>query len=151
MSMSDILQMGANMFIQSKLSGDNGSGLDLGDLTSAMSGLLGGSSDAEGEGGFDLGSLVSNMASGDLASVAQSWLGDGENEAVSPDQITNIFGADKVSEFANKLGVTEDEALGGLSEAIPQMVDQSSSGGSILDAVGGVSGAIGMAGKLFGR
>ena len=31
------------------------------------------------------------------------------------------------------------------------VVDKASSGGSLLDSFGGVSGAIGLAGKLFGR
>ncbi|MDX2452120.1 YidB family protein, partial [Desulfosarcina sp.] len=83
--------------------------------------------------------------------VAKSWLGDGNNESVSTDQITNMFGSDKISEFAGKLGLSEDEAAGGLSEALPQMVDKASSGGSLLDSMGGLSGALGMAGKLFGK
>ena len=35
------------------------------------------------------------------------------------------------------------------SEAIPQMVDKASSGGSILDFIGGATGALGFAKKLF--
>jgi hypothetical protein len=43
------------------------------------------------------------------------------------------------------------EAAGGLSDALPQMVDKASSDGSLLDSIGGVSGALGMASKLFGK
>jgi hypothetical protein len=35
--------------------------------------------------------------------------------------------------------------------ALPQMVDKASSGGSLLDSIGGVEGVLGMAGKLFNR
>ena len=145
MNMNELLEMGASMFSKSNLSGDAGSNLDMGSLTSALSGLAG-----DGE-GFDLGSLVSNLRAGGLGEMAKSWLGDGANAGVSPEQITNALGSDKITEFASKLGISTDEAAGGLSEALPQMVDNASSGGSILDSLGGVEGVLGLAGKLFGR
>lgn len=148
MDMVDLLKMGASIFINSKQSGDAGSGLDVGDLVSALSGFTGGSLS---EGGSNLDSLLSKMDSGGMGAIAQSWLGDGENDAISPDQITNMLGPDKISEFASKLGLSNEEAVGGLSEALPQMVDKASRGGALLDSIGGVSGAIGLASKLFGK
>lgn len=148
MDMGDLIKMGATMFIQSKLSGDNGSGLDLSSLTSALSGLAGGNSSG---GGLDIGSILGNMQSGGMADLAASWLGDGDNKDISSDQVTNIFGSDKISDFASKLGLSEDEAVGGLRDALPQMVDKASNGGSILDSIGGIEGALGMASKIFGR
>ncbi len=148
MEMVDLLKMGATIFINSKQSGDAGSGLDVENLASTLSGLAGGSPDG---GGFNLGSLLSKMGSGDLGAIAQSWLGDGNNDAISPEQITNMLGPDKISEFASKLGLSSEQAAGGLSEALPQMVDKASSGGALLDSIGGVSGAISMASKLFGK
>ena len=145
MDLSEILQMGAQIFINSKQSGDAGSGLDVQNLVSAFSGLTGGS----GGKGFDLGSLLSMMNSGGLGDIAKSWLGDGQNAAVSSDQVTNLLGSDMISQFASKLGLTNEEAAGGLSEALPQIMDKASSGGSLLDSIGGVSGAIGLASKLF--
>jgi uncharacterized protein YidB (DUF937 family) len=147
MDMGDLLRMGASAFMNSQRSGEAGSGLDLGSLTSALSGLTG---DSE-EGGLDIGSILGRMQEGGLGDMAQSWLGDGENAAVDAGQITEMFGADRISEFASRLGVSEEEAVGGLSDALPQMVDNASSGGSLLDSIGGISGAIGLAGKLFGR
>lgn len=149
MDMGDLLKMGASAFIKSKLSGDAGSGLDLGSLTSALSGLTGGGDSDDG--GFDIGSLLGKMQGGGMADVAQSWLGDGDNNPVEGNQITEMFGADKISEFASKLGLSEEEAVGGLQDALPQIVDKASSGGSILDSIGGIGGAISMASKLFGR
>ena len=148
MDMANLLKMGATMFQNSKQSGDAGSGLDIGNLTSALSDLAGGGSS---KGGLDLGSLLSKMDTGGLGAIAKSWLGDGDNEAISPGQISNMLGADKIGEFASKLGLSNEEAAGGLSEALPQMVDKASSGGSLLDSIGGVSGAISMASKLFSK
>lgn len=147
MDIVNLLKMGAQMFINSKQSGEAGSGLDMGNLISAFSSLTGGG----GKAGFDLSSLLSNMTAGGLGDIAQSWLGDGDNATVSSDQVTNMFGADKISEFASKLGLSNEEAAGGLSDALPHMVDKASSGGSLLDSIGGLSGAIGLAGKLFGK
>lgn len=147
MDMTDLLKMGASAFMNSNRSGEAGSGLDLGSLTSALSGLTGGDS----EGGFDIGSLLGKMQGGGMAEIAQSWLGDGDNAPVEANQITEMFGSDKISEFASKLGLSEEEAVGGLSDALPQIVDKASSGGSILDSIGGIGGAINMASKLFGR
>ena len=149
MDMGDLIKMGATMFINSKMSGSNGSGLDVGSLVSALSGLAGGNSNDGG--GLDIGSILGKMQSGGMGDVAASWLGDGDNEEVSSSQITDIFGSDKISEFASKLGLSEDEAVGGLRDALPNMVDKASSGGSILDSIGGIGGAINMASKMFGK
>lgn len=144
MNMDDLLQMGAKVFSESNLSGDAGSNLDLGSIVSALSGLTGGQ-------GFDLGSIMSNLDAGGLGDIAKSWLGDGGNEGISPEQVTSVLGSDKVADFASQLGLSTDEAVGGLSEALPKIMDQGSSGGSLLDAIGGIEGAIGLAGKLFGK
>lgn len=157
MEASDILSLGAQI-LKNKLD-DEGDGLDIGDITQALGGLMGGGADASNEasaaGGLDLGSLVSMMSGqGDLSSIVGSWLGDGDNAPISSDQVVNALGQDKVSAFANQLGVSEEKAVGGLQEALPQVVDKSSSGGSLLDMVGGVSGAINLASqaaKMFGR
>ena len=150
MDMGDLIKMGATMFIKSKMSGDNGSGLDIGDLVSALSGLAGGSSSSSSAGGIDLGSILGKMQQGGMADMASSWLGDGDNQEISSGQVADIFGSDKISDFASKLGLSEDEAVGGLRDALPTMVDKASSGGSILDSIGGVEGAISMASKIFG-
>ena len=157
MDMGDLLKLGATVFQQSNGSGNTGSGLDIGTIIGALSGLTGNSQ----EGGLDIGSIIgkltnsnggnNNAGGGDLMSMAQSWLGDGDNQAASTDSITQMLGQDKLSEFASKLGLSEDEAIGGLKDALPQMVDKSSSGGSLLDSIGGIGGAINLAGKLFGK
>lgn len=138
----DLMKLGAEL-IQSKL-GDN---VDADGIVSALSGLLGG----ENGGDLDLGSLVTGMMSdsGGLGDVLGSWLGDGDNSPISGSQIQSLLGSDKISEFAGLLGVDSDSAADSLAEAVPQMVDKGSSGGSLLDSVGGISGAIDLAKKLF--
>ena len=140
----DLMKIGTQL-LMSKLSGGSESG-----LTSALGGLLGGGS---GAGGLDIMGLVSKMQGGGTSSgltdLATSWLGDGDNAPVSHDQLKEMFGGDKISAFASDLNVDEGTALSSLSEALPSMVDQGSSGGSLLDMVGGVSGLMGMASKFM--
>ncbi len=145
MDMSDILKLGVSAF-QNKL-GDSANSLDSNTITDALSTLLGNS---EGS-GFDLGSIISSFSEGGLGDIVSSWLGDGDNEAISSDQLIAGLGEDKISEFASKLGIDTDTALSGLSDALPNIIDKSSSGGSLLDSIGGIGGALNMAGKLFGR
>lgn len=147
MDMGSLLQMGADAFKNSSQSGDAGSGLDTDMISTALAGLTGSSA----EGGLDLGALLGKMQSSGMAEMAASFLGDGANKQMSASNITDLLGSDKIAEFASKLGLSEDQAAGGLSDALPQLMDKGSSGGSILDSIGGVSGALGLAGKLFGR
>lgn len=147
MDMGSLLKMGASAFIKSKLSGDAGSGLNSDMLSNALSGLTGDSA----EGGLDIGSLLGKMQGGGMADIAASFLGDGENAELQDDQVTELFGAEKITNFASELGLSESEAIGGLRESLPEMMNQASSGGSLLDSIGGISGAMGLAGKLFGK
>lgn len=136
----DLMKIGTQMLL-SKISG--GSGGSSG-ATSALSGLLGSS-----DGGLDLGSIVSKMQGGDMANIASSWLGKGSNESIGADQLRSMFGNDKISQFASQLGTDEDSALSGLSEALPNMVDQGSPDGSLLDSLGGIGGLASMASKFL--
>ena len=105
----------------------------------------------DGSKGFDLGDIVGKFtgAGGDLAEKAQSWLGDGANAAISPSQVQEAIGGDKIAAFAQKLGIGQDEASNSLSEILPELINKSSRGGSLLDSVGGKSGLAGLASKFF--
>lgn len=147
MELMDLLKMGASM-IQGN-SDDATTGLDTGAISDALGGLLGNS-----EGGLDLGALVGGLSQNGLGEIVGSWLGNGENASISMDQITDLLGSDKISEFASSLGLSEESAKGALADALPQVVDQATSGeGSMLDEMlanaGGPSGAMDMLGKMF--
>lgn len=144
MTQQEIIELAGNLF-QSKLD-QAGDGIDMGDIQAALGSLM-----SDGSGNMDISSLMSDMNMGSLMSIASSWMGDGGNDPISSSQLSELLDSNKVSAFASQLGISEDSALDGLTEAIPAMVDQSSSGGSLLDAIGGMSGALSMAGKLFGR
>jgi len=147
MELMDLLKMGASL-IQGN-SDDATTGLDTDTLANALGGLIG-----NNEGGLDLGALVGGLSQNGLGEIVGSWLGNGENASISMDQITDLLGSDKISEFASNLGLSEESAKSALADALPQVVDQATAGeGSIMDEmlaqVGGPSGAMDMLGKMF--
>ena len=147
MELMDLLKIGASM-IQGN-SDDATTGLDTDDITSALSKLIG-----NGQGSIDLGALVGGLSQNGLGEIVGSWLGNGENKSISMDQITDLLGSDKVSEFASELNISEESAKGALADSLPQVVDRATAGeGSIMDEmlaqVGGPQGAMEMLGKMF--
>ena len=132
----DLMNLGKQL-LASKL----GSGADSGAVASALGGLLSGN-----DGKTDLGGIISAMQGKGLESVAASWLGDGKNEAISVDQVRDVVGSDKVADMATQLNTDEGTLLNSLKEALPQIVDKSSRGGSLLDNAGGL---LGMAKKFI--
>ena len=145
MDINQILKLGADVFSNSELSGEAGSQLDLEQLASGLSSLMGNSQ------GLDISGLLDSFNSGGLGDLVSSWLGDGANASLSPEQLSANLGPDKISEFARQMGLSDEEAAGGLSAALPDMIDKASSGGSLLDSIGGVEGALNLAGRLFSR
>lgn len=119
---------------------------------------LGGNSDAMGDvvgnllgkgDSMDLGSLVGGLKEKGLGDVADSWLGDGENAEISADQLKDVIGSEKIAQAAQKLGTDEGSLLDGLKDALPQIVDKSSKGGSLLEGLGGLGALGGMAKKFL--
>ena len=131
----DLMKMAVQLFTD-KL-GSQGSGLDEGVVTQALSGLLG-----DGAGNIDLGSIMSKLDGGGLATLAQSWLGDGGNSSISPQQIMSLFGDSAVGDFASKLNLDSSTASNGLSAMLPELIDSNSKGGGLLDSVLGDSGGL---------
>ncbi len=85
---------------------------------------------------------------GDLAKKAKSWLGDGSNDSISPAQLQDAIGGDKIDAFASKLGIDREEASSSLSQILSELIDESNQGGNLLGSVGDVAG---LASKFFGR
>lgn len=127
----------AKGMLAQKLGGDSAA------VGGVLNSLIGGGDKA------DIGGLLAGLKEKGLGDVAESWLGDGENQEVSADQLKEVLGAEKVSAAAAELGTDEGSLLDSLKDAIPQMVDQGSSGGSLLDKVGGIGGLAGMAKKFL--
>lgn len=116
----DLLKMGQELL------GDKVN--DMGGIMEALSGLTDGN-------GLDLAGITDKLKEGGLGEQLGSWLGDGENAPVSAEQITDAFGADKISDMASKLGVDAGSAAETLSQAMPSLLDKFSQGGNLLESV----------------
>jgi uncharacterized protein YidB (DUF937 family) len=79
----------------------------------------------------DLQGLVNQLQQGGLAGQVQSWLGNGPNLPVNPDQLRAALGSDQVKQLAEQFGVPVDAALKLLSEHLPGAVDQASPNGTL--------------------
>ena len=58
-----------------------------------------------------------------LGGVVQSWIGSGQNQPISGDQVQNALGSDKIQEIAAKLGSSPSVASSTLAQYLPQVVD----------------------------
>ncbi len=151
----DLMQLAKQLVTQFSDSNNDGQ-VDMNEAITVFSRLFAGSA-ASGTslnsgGGIDLGGLVAKMQGSGLSDIVGSWLGDGANQAISGQQITDILGQDKVSDFASSMNMDVDSAQDQLAELVPQIVDKSSSGGQLndlLSAAGGIEGIAAGLGKLF--
>ena len=74
--------------------------------------------------------LVRQFEKQGLGSVAQSWVGKGENHPISADQLYRALGYNTLQELGTKLGKTPGEVAAKLSVLLPQAVDRLTSKGS---------------------
>jgi uncharacterized protein YidB (DUF937 family) len=79
----------------------------------------------------DLSGLVNQLQQGGLGDQVRSWLGNGANLPVTPDQIRSALGDQHVRQLAEQFGVPVDEALKFLADHVPTTVDQASPDGQI--------------------
>jgi len=82
----------------------------------------------------DLQGLVNQLQQGGLGPQVQSWLGNGANMSITPDQLRAALGSDQVRQLAGHFGVPVDQVLNLLSEHLPDAVDQASPDGTLEPA-----------------
>jgi uncharacterized protein YidB (DUF937 family) len=113
-------------------------------LLDSILGAVGGKSGASGEANPLMGVLGAFLAqSGGLQGLAnkfaqsgqgnafQSWVGVGENQPVSGNQIQNVLGSEQVNAIASRMGVDPAVASTFLAEYLPKIVDKLTPAGKI--------------------
>jgi uncharacterized protein YidB (DUF937 family) len=85
-------------------------------------------------GGMNLNGLMQQLQQGGLGDQVQSWVGTGNNEKISGDQITQALGPDAIDQAASAAGTSPDDAAKKLANVLPQLVDKVSPQGSMPDA-----------------
>lgn len=105
-----------------------------------------------------LSGLLAKLQQGGLADAAQSWVGTGANQPVSPDALGGALGPDLMGMIAQQMGGSQQKAAGTLADLLPGLIDQLTPQGQLpadngmggLGALLGGGGAGGNAGDLMG-
>jgi len=143
----------------------------------AMGSLKGGNANAAGVAGLDpqvlmgiVGALMNNagglsglmgkLQQSGLGDVAQSWVGTGANQPVSPDALGSALGPDLMGMIAKQMGGTTQQASATVADLLPGLIDKLTPQGQLpadngmgaLGALlGGAQGGKGLdAGALMG-
>jgi len=77
-----------------------------------------------------IGGLLSRMQQSGYGGQAQSWIGTGQNQAIPPDALSQIFGG-QLGHIAQQLGMSHEDAASEVAHALPQVVDRMTPEGSI--------------------
>jgi uncharacterized protein YidB (DUF937 family) len=110
--------------LKQAVGGGPGSGIESGLLGHAMN-LV---NDPEIGG---LQGLIDKFHSNGLGGIVSSWISREANQAISPDQIKQVLGDEKIGAIASKLGISPDEASAKLSQLLPSVIDRLTPGGSV--------------------
>lgn len=86
-----------------------------------------------GMGGGGLGGLMSQFQQGGLGHIADSWVGNGPNQSVSPEQLHGVLGADQVQSMASQAGRQPNDFLSQLSQHLPDAVHGMTPDGRLPD------------------
>lgn len=95
-----------------------------------------------------LSGLLAKLQQGGLADAAQSWIGTGANQPVSPDALGGALGADLMGQLARQLGGDQQQTAGVLAGLLPGLIDQLTPQGQVpadngLGGLGGLGGLLG--------
>jgi uncharacterized protein YidB (DUF937 family) len=101
---------------------ESGGGLsDL--LKGGLGGLLaGGAAGSVLSGG--LNDLLKQFQQNGHSETVNSWVGTGPNKQISPNDLSGALGSDRISALIEQTGMSRDDLLRGLSQYLPQVVDQ---------------------------
>ena len=94
--------------------------------------------------------LLQKLQESGLADQVTSWIGTGENQPVSGDQMTEALGADQIGELAKSAGLEPVHASTGLAQLLPQIINQLTPNGSVPQNELLTQGLNLLRGKLFG-
>ena len=100
-----------------------------------MGGGMGGGAGGMGGGmmGGGLGGLLSAFEGAGLGHIAQSWVGNGPNQPVSPQQLQGVLGDDQVQSMASQSGMAPNDFLSQLSQHLPNAVHGMTPNGQMPD------------------
>jgi uncharacterized protein YidB (DUF937 family) len=78
-----------------------------------------------------LGGLLEKLQSAGHGDAVKSWLGPGQNQPIEPGQLRSALGQKTINDAAQQAGITEQDFLSQLAQALPQFVDKLTPNGRI--------------------
>ena len=94
-------------------------------MAQAVVGML----SSQGPGGLQ--NILQSFQAKGLGDVVQSWIGNGPNQPITPDQVHAALGPDVVEQLAQKAGLPPGAAKTALAVVLPLVVDKLTPGGQI--------------------
>jgi uncharacterized protein YidB (DUF937 family) len=71
-----------------------------------------------------LGGLLEKFQQSGHGDVAKSWVGSGQNQPISPGQLSSALGPSLIKTLAEKTGMSEQDVTAQLSNILPAFVDK---------------------------
>ncbi len=71
----------------------------------------------------NLGSLLASFQQAGLGHIAESWVGNGPNQSVSPQQLHSVLGDNQVQNMSNQAGIPPQDFLSQLSQHLPNVIN----------------------------
>lgn len=68
--------------------------------------------------------LVQTFQKGGLGAIVSSWMGQGHNLPVEPNQLEQVLGSSMVSDLVQKSGLNQSAVLSHLSTLLPLVIDK---------------------------
>ena len=75
--------------------------------------------------------IVSQMEQQGFGPTVKSWVSNGSNLPITPDQIHAAFGSDSISALAAKFGLNPQELAQKLSQVLPQAINKLTPNGAV--------------------
>ena len=97
-----------------------------GGLLAGLGGLLGGGALSGG-----LNDLLKQFQQHGQGDKAESWINRGPNKPVSPPELEQALGEERITWLMQETGLSREELLDGLSRELPQTIDQLTPDGRI--------------------
>jgi uncharacterized protein YidB (DUF937 family) len=97
-----------------------------GGLGGMLGGLLGGAAGGGAGGALNNGlrSLLGDMEENGQGDAARSWVSNGPNQSLSPNDLAHAIGADDIDAVSRQTGMPRDQLLSALSQHLPDLVNQ---------------------------
>lgn len=89
-----------------------------------------------------LNGILDKFKEGGLGEAAASWVGTGENLAISPEQVSNVLGDGAIADLAAKFGISPETISAQIAEHLPRMVDKLTPDGEVPAESGGLLSTI---------